>query len=251
MAQGVAFQALLSFVPFVLLVASFWGHWMGGDTSAAQRISDGLRVVLPFSAPVINRSFDSLMANKGLYTALSLGALLWLAGSVFRTIDYAINLAFETQEERGQILAQVKGVVLVFLFGILIGVWVISRSVVAVVANMLPDSLAPLVRAWQGLLMGTVVPVMVLALIFTALYHRLPHRPVAWRDALYGGIITSILFHGALRLFGWALRRTLSYNLLSGTVAAVVGFLIWSYWASCIFLYGAALVAVRGHGKKP
>lgn len=242
MAQAVAFQALLSFVPFLLLVVSFWGHWLGGDEITLTRISKGLRLVLPVAVPAV----IELAANPGIYTAVSVTALLWLAGSVFRTIDHAINMAFETHDLRGPVLAHVKGLVLTFLFGLLLGLWVVWLSVMSILTEHLPPQLSRFLDVPVSTVQTVVIPILALTALFTALYHQLPHRSVRWRDALRGGVLTAVLIHAALRLFGTVLSRTLSYNILSGTVSALVAFLIWIYWGSCIFLYGASLVAVLG-----
>ncbi len=243
MAQAVAFQAFLSFVPFLLLVVSFWGHWLGGNKATMTRLQEGLEMVLPASATGISRSLSVLAANPGVYTAVSIGILLWLAGSVFRTIDYSINLAFDTHEKLNAFVAQAKGLLLVVLFGSLLGVWVVGLSTITVLAQRLPSHLQFYITIWQSFILGSLLPVVLLFVIFTTLYRLLPHRKVRWRHAARGAALVAILSHAALRLFGWMLSRSLSYTLLSGAVAALFAFLLWIYYASCIFLYGAALVA--------
>ncbi|MFN7974290.1 MAG: YihY/virulence factor BrkB family protein [Acidobacteriota bacterium] len=249
LAQAVAFQALLSFVPFLLLVASFWGIFFGGDEEAARRLSATLNVVIPFGAPTINSTLATFEANRGIFTAVSLGALVYLASSVFRTVDYSINIAFDTHEKRGAILAQIKGLLLVLAFGILMGVWSLGTSFLTVLARRIPSNLPRAVLLSESAVTGVLVPIAVLSVVFTALLHLLPHAPVRWRDALRGGVLTALLWLGALRVFSRILARAMAYNLVSGTLAGIVAFLLWIYYASCLFLYGASLVATLSHAK--
>jgi membrane protein len=76
---------------------------------------------------------------------------------------------------------------------------------------------------------------------FTILYYAMPNTHVPFRNALIGGLLTTILFE----LAKWLFRETISRSgmtLIYGTFAAVPLFLVWIYLVWALILAGAIFV---------
>ena len=62
--------------------------------------------------------------------------------------------------------------------------------------------------------------------------------------------LTGLLWEGALAGFSWYARDLASWNLVHGSIAAVVVFLFWIYICAIVLLYGvettAAYVRLQG-----
>lgn len=86
-------------------------------------------------------------------------------------------------------------------------------------------------------------PVLIELVGFTLAYLIIPNRRIAWRHALVGGVLATLLFE--LAKFGFAiyLRQVPSYAQIFGALAVVPIFLIWVYLSWVVILLGASVAA--------
>jgi membrane protein len=74
------------------------------------------------------------------------------------------------------------------------------------------------------------------------LYIMLPHGPSTWREILPGAIGAGVLWELAKKAFLFFVSTYISVsNLVYGSVAAIIVFLVWAYLSALIFLFGAYL----------
>lgn len=71
----------------------------------------------------------------------------------------------------------------------------------------------------------------------------LPDTPIAWRDFLFGGLVTAALFVVGKSLIGWYLGTTAASSPY-GAAGALLLILLWSYYSAQIFLFSAELTHV-------
>lgn len=87
------------------------------------------------------------------------------------------------------------------------------------------------------------------------LFKFLPDARIRWRDAWVGAVITAVLFEAGKAALAWYLGRAVLRPSAYGSAAAVVLLLLWVYYASTIFLFGAEFTQVDaesiGHELKP
>jgi len=130
----------------------------------------------------------------------------------------------------------------VLALGFLLIVSMVATTALQVVFAHLP-SLLPAVGYVSTLLLYT--------LGFAFLYHYLPDRPVAWRQAFGGGAITAVLF--TLGRYGIGLHiANAAPGSAYGSMGTLVIMLVWVYYASVVFFAGALVTAVideRAHRR--
>jgi membrane protein len=88
------------------------------------------------------------------------------------------------------------------------------------------------------------------------IFYFVPNAKVRFRDVWPGAILTGALWHIALEGFSFYVRDMSRFNLVHGSIAAVVVFLIWVYTSSVILLYGVEFTAayarlLRATGNEP
>lgn len=88
------------------------------------------------------------------------------------------------------------------------------------------------------------VPFMLTAAAFSALFTYVPNRKVAWRDAIVGGVITTIALEVLKQGFAFYLTTFPTYTLIYGAFATFPIFLMWMYLSWMVVLLGASLVAI-------
>ena len=64
-----------------------------------------------------------------------------------------------------------------------------------------------------------------------------------FRHVWPGAIVTGLLWRGALSAFSWYARDLAAWNMVHGSIAAVVVFLLWIYVSAVILLYGVEMTA--------
>jgi membrane protein len=83
------------------------------------------------------------------------------------------------------------------------------------------------------------------------LYSLLPHGASTWREILPGALGAGFLWELAKKAFLAFVSTYISVsNLVYGSVATIIAFLIWAYLSSLIFLFGAFLSVAYYRLKK-
>ena len=90
----------------------------------------------------------------------------------------------------------------------------------------------------------------VVALIATVfvtglLYWIGPNRPVRFRGVWPGAFLATVLWLAATSVFAWYVRNIANYNVLYGSIGAVIALLVWMYLLAIIALLGCEYNAVR------
>ena len=90
----------------------------------------------------------------------------------------------------------------------------------------------------------------VVTLLFAMIYKLLPDKPIRWDDVWIGAGMTSLLFTIGKFFIGLYLGKS-EVGLAYGTAGSLIAILLWVYYASQIFLFGAEFTAVyaESHGS--
>ncbi|BDU76213.1 YihY/virulence factor BrkB family protein [Mesoterricola sediminis] len=92
------------------------------------------------------------------------------------------------------------------------------------------------------LLYAFLPPVLALLLITLVLQH-IPRRHIRFRHALLGAAVTTGLWWGAQRVFGYYLAHTPTWGILYGSLGSLMAALIFLYYSCAIFMLGAEITA--------
>lgn len=85
------------------------------------------------------------------------------------------------------------------------------------------------------------LPILLSIAGFSVLYYAVPNCHVPFSHALFGGVVTMLVFQAAFAIFATT-SRWFSYDAVYGTFAVVPVFLIWLYLVWVIILSGAIIV---------
>ncbi|ATD66635.1 BrkB protein [Luteimonas chenhongjianii] len=173
----------------------------------------------------------------GLWSTL----LLFVGATVvFAQLQGTLNLIFHTDGDRlpGGLMVFLRKRVfsagVVFALGFLVLVSTLMTTALEVIFANVP-TLLPLV--------GNALMLVIYSLAFALLYHYLPDRRVRWRQALFGGVITSLLFVLGRWVIGIYITHAAPGSAY-GSFGTLVILLIWMYYAATIFFVGALITAV-------
>ena len=77
------------------------------------------------------------------------------------------------------------------------------------------------------------------------LYKFGPARPQRLGAIWPGSLIAALLWFAATLAFSWYVRNIADYNVLYGSIGAVIALILWMYLLAVISLYGCAYNAER------
>jgi len=238
-AASLAFYALLSLAPLLVLLL-----WLTASIPAAQdQLISQIGQLAGTSAETIAATIIDNARNRpgfGSVAGLWSTVLLFIgATAVFARLQTALNLIFRSAEPRFEgivawLRKRVFSIGVVFSLGFLLVVSMTLTTVLQVVFAHVP-SLLPI--------LGTLASLLVYVLAFAFLYHYLPDRRVGWRQALWGGVITAVLFSAGRYAIGLYIAQA-SPGSAYGTMGTLVILLVWIYYATLVFFVGALITAV-------
>ena len=78
------------------------------------------------------------------------------------------------------------------------------------------------------------------------MFKVLPDVRTAWRDVWVGGILTALLFTIRKFLLGLYLSR-MAVSSTYGAAGSLIALLVWVYYSSPIFFFGAEFTQVDAH----
>jgi membrane protein len=97
--------------------------------------------------------------------------------------------------------------------------------------------------AWMRKALGTTISFIIVTALFALIYKWVPQAKVAWTDVWIGAAITGALYTLGSMLIVVKLGHSTLVTFYGGAGSLVL-VLLWAYYASQIFLFGAAFIAV-------
>lgn len=247
-AASMAYYALFSLFPLALVLIAATGFFLERGAAYVQVLSFMNRVI-PVSRGLIERNVRQVLEQRRTIGLVGLAGLLWSASGVFTTLVRNISRAWPETQLRSVLQQRLVGLVIVGLLVLLL----ILSLVFTTVLDVLPGLTVPLgnnislfkTPLWT--LISDILPWLFAFLIFLALYRWVPNRHVPWRAAFWGALIAALAWEIASSVFTWYLGSGLiQYELVYGSLGAVVVLLVWVYITSWITLFGAHLSAAVG-----
>ena len=243
-AASIAYYALLSLFPFLLLAFSL----LGRSTAEAEKRNEVLGFVLryfPSQFDFITKQLDSFRADTITLGVAGTIALVWGALGVFGAISTAVNYAWGVEKQRSFWKHKLFSFVMLLVAGLILLIALLLISAQQVVgASWFREVLLrfpglDVLRSFTIRHATTWLFILVVGLI----YYFVPNAKVRFRDVWIGALVTGLLWKGALEGFSWYMRDMNRFARVNGSIAAVVVFLVWVYVQAVILLYGVEFTA--------
>jgi YihY family inner membrane protein len=237
---SIAYHCLLAIFPLLLLVLGVSGIYIR-RFELAGRIAVVLQGYLPVKTDFIMQNLVGISRAYGRVGLISFLLLLWSSSGVFLPLENALNRAWEVEPRRtwwqSRLLALEMALVvgcLIMLSTLLVAGEILCRNWLGL---LLAPSLRPLV-AFLYQLMAAGGSFGVALLMFVILFERLPNRPLQFRQAFPGAVLTALLWVVARSLFILFLPL-FNYRHVYGSIGVVVALMTWAYVSSAVMLFGA------------
>jgi len=231
-AAALAYHLLFSLFPLLLFLV-FFGSQFLEDASVEEFLFPYLETAMPAIADSVKRVVLQTLQARGSVGVIGGLLLLWSASGVFSVLTAALNTIWEAPA-RPYWRRRMIGVLAVILAGVLF----LSSIPLSTLTSWARSQSNGSVQHYLGLLLDVVV----LALLFWALYRILPNKHVDPNASLFGAGVAAVAWKIAqIGMVSYLSLGLTNYGLIYGSLASVVVLMIWSYLSGTILLYGAAL----------
>ena len=245
-AFSVAANAILSFLPFVVLLYTL-SFKVFRSASMAASVTEVAKYFIPCPADdpdFIVRLLQRAAGHQSVQ-AFSLIMILVACTGIFLPLEVALNQAWGVAKSRNYLSNQVVAFGLAILM-VILGVTAIVVNAIA--TTMLTDVFFSHVdnvffKTLDWLVLAVSTGVACIVFLF-AIYWLLPNRKVPWRPVMKTATITGVIWLVA-KFFFVALLPHLHLGDLYGGFQVSVGLIFWAYTSGLILFAGAQFSVAR------
>jgi len=242
-AASIAYYGLLSLFPIILLGLSILGE-MTSDSADRDAVVRFAFRYFPRQFSFITGQLDAFQTTPVTFGFWGVVALLWGALGVFNAITSAINHAWAVEKRRSFLKHRLIGFMMLVSAGVVLALGLGIASLVRIAETRLGEAMAR--SPWMASLSSVFASYLATALLIACValvFYFIPNTKVRFRDVWPGAILVGVLWRIALWLFSWYAADLAKWNVIHGSIAAVVVFLLWIYVSAVILIYGVEMTA--------
>jgi len=243
-AAAIAYYALLSLFPFLLLIISMLGSVTANEDDRLAVLTFVFRY-FPTQLDFVATQLDAFrQARLQVGVAGSL-ALIWASLGVFGAITSAVNEAWGVEKQRSFLKHRLVSFLMLVAAGSVMLVALILVSFMQVVeARWFGGMVARFqwMQAAQTLTFRYSATILLISAVGLVFYF-IPNTKTRFRDVWFGAVLTGVLWRVAFDGFAWYIGRNSGITMIHGSISAVVVFLLWIYVSSVILMYGVEFTA--------
>ena len=243
-AASIAYYALLSLFPFLLLVISMLGAVTADDADRVAVLSFVFRY-FPTQLDFVTGQLDALRAARLQLGVAGSLALIWGSLGVFGAVTSAVNEAWGVEKQRSFWKHRLVSFLMLVAAG---GVMMLALLLVSLIQMAQATWFGAMLASytWLTTLQTYAVRNLATGLLVIGLglvFYFIPNAKTRFRDVWVGAVLTGLLWRLAFQGFAWYIRMNAGLKMIHGSVAAVIVFLLWVYVSSIILMYGVEFTA--------
>jgi membrane protein len=255
-AKAVAYSALLSFIPVLTAITTILVQ--AKAQAVAETISRFLfQIVPPGTQEIVAYSFAVKGERPVWLLVLATLLSVWAASGAMVSLMEGFRKCYRIREGRPFLKDRGTAILLVFCTALPI----IGASALILFAGRIEAALARAIglipeyarlTGWLALLGRIVsygIAVAATSLVTALLYHFGPNRPRSWRRVWPGAVVATALWMLATAAFAWYVTNLANYNVMYGSVGAVIALLVWMYVLAVVALIGCEVNAERERSR--
>jgi membrane protein len=235
-AAAVAYYALLSILPLILGVIAILGLFLP-SAAVKEALHAFFHQNIPAYASFLENNIENIIKMRGTFGILSALGLLWTGSALFSSLNRAINRSCGISVGKSAPFHKRKlwelsmslGIIIVFIFS-----WGVSLLV-----SILPEGLSGMLSL--NVLTGF-LSFILLFLVLSLIYKFIPNCKMHWRFIWPGALLAAVLLEGLQVLFSVYITSFASFELIYGSITAIVIVLLWVYFSALAVILGAEFI---------
>lgn len=245
-AASLAYYTFFSIFPLMLLLI-LGGSYFLDRQNVLQRVTQAVQSVLPMSQQFIVQNLQQVLTQRTAVGIFVLVSLLWSASGMFNSLAYEINKAWPEAKDRNFLQSRLIGVDMVFGLAVLLILSIALDSLTKWLAG--PSTANGPFSSFSPLgLLSSIGSWVAIFLLYLTMYRWVPNIRVDWSSSVWGAIAAALGWKAASTGFAWYLGSPFAhYQLVYGSLGAIVAFLFLIYIIALVTLFGAHLTAAVDH----
>uniref|UniRef100_B8HSD7 Ribonuclease BN n=1 Tax=Cyanothece sp. (strain PCC 7425 / ATCC 29141) TaxID=395961 RepID=B8HSD7_CYAP4 len=260
LAAALAYYTVFSLAPLLLIAIAIAGAVFGEQAARGEIIGQIQSLVGSQGAEAIQTMLQNAQKpESGGNWATIFGVITLLLGAsgVFGQLQQALNTIWEVKPKPGQGLrsflqSRFLSFAMVLVMGFLLLVSLVLTAALAAIGHFFGNLIPGFMLLWQTL--NFVISLVVITVLFAAIYKVLPDVKVPWKNLWVGAGVTALLFSLGRFLIGLYLGSS-GVTSTYGAAGSLVVILIWVFYSAQIILFGAEFTQVyskyRGEPIEP
>lgn len=246
---ALAFYTIFSLAPVLVVVIALAGAVFGAEAVRGQIFHEFRGLMGDEAARLVQEILKSAArpATGRIATILGFVTLLLGATAVFGQLQDSLNRVWDVTPKPGAVFTtllrkRMLSFAVVLSLGFLLMVSLVLSAALSGFSQYLERHLDLPVALLEA--SNLVLSFLVITLLFGTIYRLLPDVRLEWRDVLFGSVVTALLFVAGKSLIGLYLGRT-SVASAYGAAGSLVVVLLWVYYSSLIFFFGAIFTRIH------
>jgi membrane protein len=249
---ALAYYTVFSLTPLLLITIAVGALFFGEGVirgQIAEQIEDTAGTQVAGAVDdMLKNTVDA--QNSKLATIVGFVVLFFSSAAVFTQLQHALNTVWgvKARDDVGWLDA-IKARFWSFTVVLVVGLLLLSSVVIDTTLARLSTYLTPEAEEMRDIGLCTwrtvnwIVSFALITLLFAIMYKLLPDVKLRWRDVWVGAAVTAVLFTIGKYLIGLYLAHSVTVSAY-GAAASLVVILLWVFYSSQIFLFGAEFTKV-------
>jgi len=249
-AASMSFYTLFSLFPVILIVVAANSFILESLHVQEQILETILKFFPVASHQIISSNMQQILQARGAVGIVGVIILVWAATCVFTTLVHNLNRAWTDAPVQNIFRARLTAFSIIIFFVMLLPLFWMSKAVINLIPVWDANLLGVINISYFKKIISNVFIYIFVCMTLMTLYRWIPKTKVRWSEALGGAVFAVMAEGAATAVFSWYLRSGLSkYNLVYGSLGALISFLTWIYIINLIVLFGAHLSASIAHHR--
>jgi len=248
-ASAIAFYTIFSMPAILIISLSIGSAFYEKEVVQHELINQVGRLIGQDSAKEIEQMLSNatLDSTSNFAKIIGIATLIFSATTVFISLQASLNKIWgiKPKPRRGIItfiLNRLLSLAMVASMGFVLLVSLVIDAALVLFQGMLSEILEGVTLYFLNAL-NIVITLAFITIIFGLMFKILPDAKIKWKHVWVGAVVTTALFTIGKFLIGFYLGNS-SFNSAYGAAGSLVIILLWIYYSTIIFLFGAELTSV-------
>ena len=246
LAGAVAYNALLSIVPLMILCVIALSHFIDQE-ELLETLRRYLEWLMPGQSGAVVGELSNFLVHREVAGWVLLATMLFFSSLAFSMLESAMSVIFR---HRVEVKARrfIVSALLPYCFMVLLGVGFMLVTLVAGGLQALGRHSVYLFGSSWSLDPFSVALLYLIGvggevLLLSALYLVMPVGRLSWRHALLGGVTAALLWEATRHVLLWYFTTVSKVNVVYGSLTTAIVVLLSLEIAATLVLFGAQVIA--------
>jgi len=256
MAAALAYYALFAIPPILLISLNILNIFLQDAQSQSTLIAQAQGITGGSTTEILKFIINHLhqySSQGNIAQWIGIIALVFASAGAFGHLQVSLNTIWDIAPQPGRsmmITLEKRLTAMLFIFGIgaLILISFITNALLSKLGIYISDFIGISPFFLQTINMA--VSFVGITLFITLIFKLLPEGNMAWKDIFVGSLVTALLFLLGKYIIGLVIINS-TFSTIYGAAGSLLILLIWIYYLSLIFFFGAEFTQVYSnlHGK--